>query len=59
MSFFLEHKTYATSYRNIDSLKNAIEEEWNKMFEEFILKEYKSFRMWVDIIIGKNGGHIE
>ena len=34
----LENKTNATSYPNIGSLKNAIEEEWNKMSEEFILK---------------------
>ena len=39
----------------------AIEEEWNKMFEEFILKTCKSFRRRVDTIIErkKNVGHIE
>ena len=36
-----------------------IEEEWNKMSEEFILKACKSFRRRVDTIIEKNGGHIE
>ena len=34
----LENKTNANSHLNIDSLKTAIEEEWNKMSEEFILK---------------------
>ena len=34
----LENKTSATSPPNIGSLKTAIEEEWNKMSEEFILK---------------------
>ena len=34
----LENKTNATSHPNIASLKTAIEEEWNKMSEEFILK---------------------
>ena len=34
----LENKTYATSHPNIGLLKTAIEEEWNKMSEEFILK---------------------
>ena len=34
----LENKSIATSYPNIGSLKTAIEEEWNKMSEEFILK---------------------
>ena len=33
----LENKN-ATSHPNIGSLKSAIEEEWNKMSEEFILK---------------------
>ena len=56
----LENKTNATSHPNIVSLKTAIEEEWNKMSEEFILKECKSFRRRVDTIIEKkNGGHIE
>ena len=34
----LENKTNATSHPNIDLLNNAIEEEWNKISEEFILK---------------------
>ena len=38
----------------------AIEEEWNKMSEEFILKVCKSFQRCVDSIIEKkNGGHDE
>ena len=49
----LEKKTNATSYRNIGSLKTALAEEWNKMFEEFILKACKSFRRPVDAIIEK------
>ena len=55
----LENKTNATSCPNIGLLKIAIEEESNKMSEEFILKSCKSFRMCVDTIIGKNGGHNE
>ena len=55
----LENKTNAISHSNIGSLKTAIEEEWNKMFEEFFLKACKSFRRRVDTIIEKNGGHIE
>ena len=31
----------------------AIEEDWNKMSEEFILKVYKLFRRHVDTIIEK------
>ena len=34
----LENKTNATSHLNIGSLKTVIEEEWNKMSEEYILK---------------------
>ena len=49
LDYALENKTNVTS--NIVSLKTAIEEEWNKMSEEFILKAYKSFRRRVDIII--------
>ena len=55
----LENKTNATSYRNIGSLKTAIEEKWNKMSGEFILKVCKSFRRRVDTTIKKNGSHIE
>ena len=49
----LKNKTNAMSHPNIGWLKTAIEEEWNKMFEEFILKLWKSFRMYVDTIIVK------
>ena len=37
----LENKTNATSHSNIGSLKTANKEEWNKMFEEFILNACK------------------
>ena len=33
-----ENQTNATPHPNIRSLKTAIEEEWNKMSEEFSLK---------------------
>ena len=49
----LENKTNPTSHPNIGSLKTAIEEEWNKMSEEFILKACKAFRRRVDTIIEK------
>ena len=39
--------------------KTAIEEEWNKMSEEFTLKACKSFQRRVNTIIEKNGGHIK
>ena len=45
--------TNATFHPNIGSLKTAIEEESNKMYEEFILKTCKSFRRCVDRIIEK------
>ena len=44
----LENKTNPTTHLNIGSLKTAIEQEWNKMFEEFILKTCKSFQRHVD-----------
>ena len=40
----LENKTNASSRLNMGSLKSAIEEEWNKMPEEFILTASKSFQ---------------
>ena len=49
----LENKTKATSHPNTGSLKTAIEEEWNKTSEEFILKSCKWFRRCVDKIIKK------
>ena len=55
----LENKTNATSHPNIGSLKTPIEEEWNKMSEEFILNTCKSFQRCVDTIIEKKSGHIE
>ena len=55
----LENQINATSHINISSLKTTIEEEWNKMYEEFILKACKSFRRCVDTISEKDGGHIE
>ena len=58
MGHFRKYKNL-TSHPNIGSLKTANEEEWNKMFEEFILKAGKSFGMHVGKIIEKNGGHIE
>ena len=39
----LENETNATSPLNIGLLKTVIEEEWNKMSKEFILKTCKSF----------------
>ena len=52
----LENKTKQnqyTSHPNIGLLKTAVEEEWNKMSEEFILKTFKSFRRRVDLITEK------
>ena len=49
----LENKINPTSLPNIGLLKTAIEEEWNKMFKEFILKTCKSFLKYVDSIIEK------
>ncbi len=49
----LENKTNATSHPNIGLLKTAIEEEWNGMSEEFILKACKSFRRRLDSLILK------
>ena len=55
----LENKTNAPSHVNIDSLKTAIEEDFNQMSEEFILKASKSFQRHVDTIVEKNYSHIE
>ena len=39
----LEKKTNVTTHPNICSFKTAIEDKWNEMSEEFILKECKLF----------------
>ena len=49
----LENKTNETSHSNIGLLKTAIEKEWNKISEEFILKACKSFQRHVESIIKK------
>ena len=49
----LENKTNATSHPNIDLLKTAIEKEWNKMSEKFILKTCILFQRCMDTIIEK------
>ena len=46
----LDKKRNPTSHPNIDSLKTAVEEKWNKMSEEF-LKVSKSFQRCVHTII--------
>ena len=55
---FRKQKKIATSHRNIGLLKTTIEEEWNKMPEELILKVCKSFQRRVDTKIEKKGGYI-
>ena len=49
----LKNKTNAISHPNICLLKTAIEEEWNEMSEEYILKACKSFPRCIDTIIEK------
>ena len=49
-----ENKTKAISHPNIGFLKTAIEEEWNKMSEKFILKACQSFQRRVDRTIETN-----
>ena len=46
-------KKNTTSHPNIVSLRTAIDEKWNKMFEEFILKACKLFQRHLDTIIEK------
>ena len=47
----LENKTNTTAHPNIGLLKIAIEEEWNKMSVEFILKACKSFWRCVEKMV--------
>ena len=48
-----KNKSNAISHPNTGSPKTAIEEEWNNISEEVILKACKSFRRRVDTIIEK------
>ena len=54
----LENKTNATFHLNIGLLKSAIEEEWNKMSEEFEGMEIVLKAFWWNNW-KKNGGHTE
>ena len=49
-------QTNATSYQNIGSLNIFIDEERNKISEEFSLKTCKLFRRCVDTLIEKKNG---
>ena len=49
----LENKTEATPHPINGSLITAIAEDWKKMFKEFILIAYKSFRRRADTITEK------
>ena len=51
--FRKQNKTNATPHQHIGSLKTAIDEELNKMCEEFILKTCKSFQRRGDTTIEK------
>lgn len=55
----LEHATNRVSHPNVDSLKDAIREEWEKLTPEFLRKTCRSFRRRVETVIEKKGGHIE
>ena len=56
----LENLINATSQSDIGSFKTTIDEEWNKICEEFSLKASESFLKvcWLNNW-KKNGGHIE
>ena len=53
LHYAIENNTNITSHPNFGSLKSAIEEEWDKMSEVFILKACKSFRWCIDTMIKK------
>ena len=55
----LENKTNANSHPNIGSLKTDVEEKWNKLSEEFILKTCSHFESILTQLLKKNHGSIE
>ncbi|XP_014780575.1 uncharacterized protein LOC106876512 [Octopus bimaculoides] len=55
----LEHATNRTLHSNVDSLKDTIKEEWEKLSPEYLRNTCASFRKCVKAAIEKEGGHME
>ena len=55
----LEAKVCSKSYNNIESLKQAIKEEWDKIRQEFVRTSIEKFPQKLDACIRANGAHFE
>ncbi|XP_014772885.1 uncharacterized protein LOC106871098 [Octopus bimaculoides] len=55
----LEHAINRTSHSNVDSLKDTIKEEWEKLSPEYLRNTCTSFRKRVKAVIEQEGGHRE
>jgi len=55
----MDARARATSHANVNSLKASIEEAWDEMSPDFIIKSCRSFRPRLEAVIAVKGGHIE
>ncbi|QQP49269.1 Putative transposable element, partial [Caligus rogercresseyi] len=55
----VESKACTVRHPNVEALKTAVDEEWNKMTTDYIKRTCSTFRKRIEAIIAANGGYIE
>lgn len=55
----IEQKAYANPYRNVDSLKAAVKQEWALMSEDFLKRTCRAIRPRIEAMLAVKGGHLK
>ncbi len=55
----IEAKASKVRHRNIEALKAAVNEEWNLMTSDYVVKVCKAFRKRLTAIVEADGGYID
>eukprot|EP00096_Caligus_rogercresseyi_P015643 TRINITY_DN8118_c0_g1_i2.p1 TRINITY_DN8118_c0_g1~~TRINITY_DN8118_c0_g1_i2.p1 ORF type:complete len:163 (+),score=37.01 TRINITY_DN8118_c0_g1_i2:301-789(+) len=55
----VESKAYTARHPNVEALKTAVDEEWNRMTTDYIKRTCSTFRKRIEAIIAADGGYIE
>ena len=55
----LETRACAKPHKNVESLKNSLLHEWQKIPQEELRKSIQEFRPRLQAVVGKKGGYIE
>ncbi|QQP40579.1 Putative transposable element [Caligus rogercresseyi] len=55
----VESKACTVRHPNVEALKTAVNEEWNRMTTDYIKRTCSTFRKRIEAIIAANGGYIE